>query len=154
MATAIREQVSSDGAPSANWFVSGPAIVAYLASLEFPIHLPNPGEKWENPFEEFTIALESSLKSENFVYAEPAGVSNFSWVEFEVSGHPFRKPPVQLVTTARGGIFPHFPHRPYAQADLFSDLAHKRSSLILPSLYLAAQRGPVSGTGYIRTALD
>jgi 4-amino-4-deoxy-L-arabinose transferase-like glycosyltransferase len=43
VATAIREQVSSDGAPRANWFVSGPAIVAYLASLEFPIHLSNPG---------------------------------------------------------------------------------------------------------------
>ena len=32
---------SSDG--RANWLASGPAIVAYIACLEFPIHLPNPG---------------------------------------------------------------------------------------------------------------
>jgi Dolichyl-phosphate-mannose-protein mannosyltransferase len=43
VATAVHEQVSSGARRRPNWFVSGPAIVAYLASLEFPIHLFNPG---------------------------------------------------------------------------------------------------------------
>ena len=43
MATATREEVPSSAASRASWFVSGPAIVAYIACLEFPIHLPNPG---------------------------------------------------------------------------------------------------------------
>jgi Dolichyl-phosphate-mannose-protein mannosyltransferase len=41
--TATREGISSGAARRANWFVSGPAIVAYIACLEFPIHLPTPG---------------------------------------------------------------------------------------------------------------
>ncbi len=43
MATVIAEQVRSGADARAKWFVSGPAIVAYIACLEFPIHLPNPG---------------------------------------------------------------------------------------------------------------
>jgi Dolichyl-phosphate-mannose-protein mannosyltransferase len=43
VATAISERVSSDATAGAKWFVSGPAIVAYIACLEFPIHLLNPG---------------------------------------------------------------------------------------------------------------
>ena len=43
VATAISEQLPSSAATRANWFVSGPAIVAYIACLEFPIHLANPG---------------------------------------------------------------------------------------------------------------
>jgi hypothetical protein len=42
MATAIAEQVPSGPTAHAKWFISGPAIVAYIACLEFPIHLPNP----------------------------------------------------------------------------------------------------------------
>ena len=42
MATAIAEQVRSGADARAKWFASGPAIVAYVACLEFPIHLPNP----------------------------------------------------------------------------------------------------------------
>lgn len=42
MATAMREVASGDAARG-NWVVSGPAIVASIASLEFPIHLLNPG---------------------------------------------------------------------------------------------------------------
>src|SRR6516164_10615744 len=42
METAMRE-VTSGEAPRGNWFVSGPAIVAYIAGFEFPIHLLNPG---------------------------------------------------------------------------------------------------------------
>ncbi len=42
MATPIRE-TSSGATPRANRFASGPAIVAYIAGLEFPLHLPNPG---------------------------------------------------------------------------------------------------------------
>src|SRR5215469_15345883 len=36
-------EVTSGEAARGNRFVSGPAIVAYIAGLEFPIHLPNPG---------------------------------------------------------------------------------------------------------------
>ena len=43
VATAITEQVPSGAAPRAKWFMSGPAIVAGIACLEFPIHLANPG---------------------------------------------------------------------------------------------------------------
>ena len=43
MAAAISEQLSRRSAGRSNWVVSGPAIVAYIASLEFLIHLPNPG---------------------------------------------------------------------------------------------------------------
>lgn len=43
MATAIAEQVPSGATARPIWFISGPAIVAYIASLEFPIHLSNPG---------------------------------------------------------------------------------------------------------------
>ena len=43
MASAIPEQVRNGADARAKWFVSGPAIVAYIACLEFPIHLPNPG---------------------------------------------------------------------------------------------------------------
>ena len=53
------------------------------------VRLKRASEKWEHAFEELTIAVESSLKPENFVYVQPAGVSNFSWVEFEVSRQPF-----------------------------------------------------------------
>ena len=42
VATAMRE-VTSGEAARGNWFVSGPAIVAYIAGFEFPIHLLNPG---------------------------------------------------------------------------------------------------------------
>jgi 4-amino-4-deoxy-L-arabinose transferase-like glycosyltransferase len=42
VATAIREGTRGS-TTRANWLLSGPAIVAYIASLEFPIHLPNPG---------------------------------------------------------------------------------------------------------------
>lgn len=35
--------VPSGEAARGNWFVSGPAIVAYIAGFEFPIHLLNPG---------------------------------------------------------------------------------------------------------------
>jgi hypothetical protein len=42
-ATATAEQAPGGATSRAKWFVSGPAIVAYLACLEFPIHLPNPG---------------------------------------------------------------------------------------------------------------
>jgi hypothetical protein len=41
MATAMRELPSETERTS--WFVSGPAIVAYIASFEFLLHLPNPG---------------------------------------------------------------------------------------------------------------
>src|SRR5215469_6693365 len=43
MATAISEQVLSSATARASRLVSGPAIVAYIACLEFPLHLPNPG---------------------------------------------------------------------------------------------------------------
>jgi hypothetical protein len=43
MATAVREQHPIGARERARWIVSGPAIVAYTASLEFPIHLFNPG---------------------------------------------------------------------------------------------------------------
>src|SRR5215469_16857920 len=43
MATAISEQVLSSTTARASRLVSGPAIVAYIACLEFPLHLPNPG---------------------------------------------------------------------------------------------------------------
>lgn len=42
MATAISE-VPGNATASVSRLVSGPAIVAYIACLEFPIHLPNPG---------------------------------------------------------------------------------------------------------------
>jgi len=43
MATAMSEATSSSATRSASWIASGPAIVLYIAGLEFPIHLPNPG---------------------------------------------------------------------------------------------------------------
>ena len=43
MASALSERVPNGAAMRAKWFISGPAIVAYIASLEFAIHLPNPG---------------------------------------------------------------------------------------------------------------
>src|SRR5215831_14878320 len=42
MATAMRE-LPGGVTERMSWFVSGPAIVAYIASFEFFLHLPNPG---------------------------------------------------------------------------------------------------------------
>jgi len=42
MASGI-QLIKGDRAASAKWFASGPAIVTYIASLEFLLHLPNPG---------------------------------------------------------------------------------------------------------------
>jgi len=43
VATALGEQFSNGEAPRGKGLVSGTAIVAYIACLKFPIHLPNPG---------------------------------------------------------------------------------------------------------------
>ncbi len=43
MATAITKQVLRSATARAKWSISGQAIVACIACLEFPIHLPNPG---------------------------------------------------------------------------------------------------------------
>ena len=40
---AVRDPLSSRAVTHPNWFVSGPAIVAYIAALELPLHLFNPG---------------------------------------------------------------------------------------------------------------
>jgi len=43
VAATDKREVSGREGPRTSWFISGNAIVVYIASLEFPIHLINPG---------------------------------------------------------------------------------------------------------------